>query len=132
MTTEFKRSRTVVIDSSYVVAYLLSDESVPEVEDFFEKMNKFTIYAPPLLRYEVTNALITCMRQKRLSEKEAHKAWKLFASHRITFLDIDFGTSIDIAVKNGITAYDASYIVLADDLKCPLLTLDNKLNSILR
>ena len=35
--------------------------------------------------------------------------------------------ALDLALEYGITAYDASYVALSDDLRLPLVTADQKL-----
>jgi hypothetical protein len=41
--------------------------------------------------------------------------------------DVDPGVLLDIGASYGLTAYDAAYLVLADQLAAPLLTFDQRL-----
>jgi predicted nucleic acid-binding protein len=45
----------------------------------------------------------------------------------LVFHDVDPGILLDIGARYGLTAYDAAYLVLADQLAAPLLTFDQRL-----
>ena len=49
------------------------------------------------------------------------------ADQQLVFHDVDPGVLLDIGARYGLTAYDAAYLVLADQLAAPLLTFDQRL-----
>ena len=48
----------------------------------------------------------------------------------IAIRDVDYGETVNLALKSELTAYDASYLWLADHLDAKLITLDAKLGKI--
>ena len=40
---------------------------------------------------------------------------------------VDGHQVLDLAIRSGCSTYDAEYVVLAQQLQCPLLTFDRKL-----
>lgn len=118
-----------VIDSSFILAHLLPDETSQNVQNFFDRLKQepITLFAPCILPFEVFNGIQTAIMRKRVTPQLAKKLQEQFM--RITFelQEIDLMDTSLIAQKHLLTIYDASYIYLAESLKIPLLTLDSKL-----
>lgn len=121
-----------VVDASFVLAFLLPDEEIPEVESLFDKYKsgQVSLVAPPLLLFEVFNSLKTAFKRHRLNETKICEIAQDFISLKIDLLSIDHMKTLDLAIKRDLTFYDASYVVLAAEQNCPLLTLDKKLQKL--
>ena len=86
-------------------------------------------WAVPLLcRHELANVLLQQMKHKRISNGEILSAWSDFEAiiggneHEVPMPEV-----VLLANERGITAYDAQYIWLAQDLNTKLVTEDRKL-----
>ena len=125
---------TFVVDTSFVLAYLLPDEKEREVEEMFTKFeeNKINFISPNLLAYETINGLRSAVVQKRQTPKAAMLLLQAFLDLGIFFEKTDEKEVLNLALQKSITAYDASYVWLAKSKNIKLLTLDKKLESILK
>lgn len=120
-----------VVDSSIAVAWLLPDEQSPATDALATRLEDGTAVAPALWLLEVTNALLTAQRRKRLTDREVDRSLGV-----LTALPIDVESSLPgeslalilaLARKLGLTAYDAVYVELAHRRRLPLATLDVRL-----
>ncbi len=81
---------------------------------------------------EVANAIWKAARlRKVLSEDEAWKAYEILrrivGKNVVIVPELDYlNRSLEIALKFGITVYDALYLALAEERGLPLLSLDDK------
>jgi predicted nucleic acid-binding protein len=126
------QKNTFVVDTSFVLAYLLPDEGGRVVEDIFSKFeeNKINFISPYLLSFEIMNGLRSATMQKRQSVNAAEHLLDAFLNMGILFENVNVKEVFRFAVRNGITAYDDSYVWLAKSKKLDLLTLDEKLENI--
>ena len=126
------QKNTFVVDTSFVLAYLLPDEGGQVVEEMFSKFeeNKITFISPYLLAFEIMNGLRSAAMQKRQSINAAEHLLDSFLNMGTLFEKVNEREVFRFAVKNDITAYDASYVWLAKSKKLELLTLDEKLEKI--
>ena len=129
-----KEKNSFVVDTSFVLAYLMPDEKEQGVEEMFSKFeeNKINFVSPYLLLYETMNGLRSAVVQKRLSPKQAELLLDSFLNIGILFEKVDEKQVLGLALNKSITAYDASYIWLAKSKKVKLLTLDETLKSVLK
>ncbi len=83
-----------------------------------------TLHAPSLLPYEITSVTL-----KKLRRGEAHAADGLAQAldMDIDLHEINAQEVCELAKRYQLSAYDASYLWLAAELKCPLATFDEKL-----
>ena len=128
------QNNTFVVDTSFVLAYLLPDEKVRNVEEIFSKFedNKINLLSPHLLVYETMNGLRSAVLQKRQTEKTAELLLDSFLNMGIHFEKVDEKGVLRLALKKSITSYDASYVWLAKSRNIGLLTLDEKLENVLK
>ena len=123
---------TFVLDTSFVLAYLLPDEKKRNVEEMFSRFeaNKISFIAPYLLAYETINGLRSAVMQKRQSPKTAERLLESFLNLGIGLENINEKDVFRLALNCGISAYDASYVWLAKTRKIKLLTLDEGLEKL--
>lgn len=115
-----------VIDTSVVVKWLNkeNEKHVKKAEILLELIieENLEVFLPELSKYELGNVLL---KSKKLSSKEAEIALGAFYSMPITFIteseDISI-TTYNIAYKNNITYYDASFLTLAKLYGITLIT----------
>lgn len=121
-----------IIDASYILSFLLSDEKIQETEEVFDKFSagEIRLYAPHLLTFEVLNALNVAVLRKRINFNVAQELAEYFLNLAITTLTIDPLKTLDLAHAKNLTFYDASYLYLSQAQNAPLLTLDKKLQSL--
>lgn len=119
-----------VIDASAILALLLPDEENSKKAKNLLKIivsAKNRLFAPKLLEFEVGNALRSAFLSKRIVYGSLEKLINNFKRIPIIFTDINTVKTMELAVKLGISFYDASYIYLAKSNKRKLLTLDHSL-----
>lgn len=85
---------------------------------------------PPLWRHEVLNVFATFVRSGGASLEEAQPKWDEAVLRFSDFeKDVDPLQALALAVRHGISAYDAQYVALAEELDVPLVTQDRRLLS---
>lgn len=121
-----------VIDSSYLLAYLLPDETNPQVQETFElyKAGSIRLISSPLLSFEVSNGMYAATLSKRISRISAKKLVESFLKLPITYEAVDTLQALELSFKYKISVYDASYLLLARQKNIPLLTLDKQLKKL--
>ena len=123
----------VVIDASSLVALVLPEQYSEWVEKQISEV--LYIHAPSLIAYEASNALWKKHVLLRIIDEE-----KYYNAVRVIEKMLDYIVNIhdykeflkkarDLALKEKITIYEASYIALAIKLKTKLITLDKKLKN---
>ena len=124
-----KSKKIVVVDASVVAKWFIDEEYTGEAlkmrEDY--KNGVVDIWSTQLMPFEVLNAL---RYNPEFSQKEIEKAANALSRYRIALYPLlnDLREScVRIALKYGITIYDASYISLGYHLNKELYTADEKL-----
>ena len=117
---------TAVADTNVVAALLLRRAENPDVTDSFVRDPDWRV--PSLWRSEFRHVLLKHVRSNLLSSTQALAVW----SRALTRLEskehaIDGHLVLDLAIRSGCSTYDAEFVVLAQQLNCPLLTFDRKL-----
>ena len=74
---------------------------------------------------EVRNSLLAADRQGRQTEDEAVDLDSLKALPILTDQEADLDTAMRLALKHGLSFYDALYLELASRRRLPLATLDD-------
>lgn len=116
----------IVVDTSVIIAVLLNE---PIKGSLVEVTSEATLYAPASLHWEIGNALSAMFKQKRISLDQAQKALRIYKQIVLNLIEVDLGKSIQVSSDHAIYAYDAYFIVCAQKLHAPLLSLDKGLNS---
>ena len=114
-----------VLDASVTAAWLLPDEESLLAEYVQDLLVQHHAVVPSVWWFEVRNTLLVAERRKRLSEDQTHFIQDSLASLPILFdREPDERGLMEIARRNGLTVYDASYVELGRRLALPLATLD--------
>lgn len=131
MVESTKEVSQIVVDASAVLSYIFPDEVTPKgVAIYFRKLAKRQIVfiSPPLLKFEIGNAIKSAVKQKRATEVDAINTINKFNELNIHYFTPDLSMTLLLSLKNNLTFYDASYLSLAQEKNAKLLTLDDKLN----
>ena len=119
----------VVVDASIVVKWFVEEEGSDKALRLRDKYidGEISIIAPELIIFEVLNALY----YKRLfSESEMKEISEALEAYSFTLYSLKgeyAEKTVETAVENGITIYDASYVALARIRDTYLYTADEKL-----
>lgn len=113
-----------VVDASAVAALLFSE---PEAEAVASALDGAELVAPSLLSFELANVcLMKCRRHPHLRDTLL-AAFQLRGRLGIAETAVDHRDVLELALTSGLTAYDASYLMLARKLGAELVTLDEAL-----
>lgn len=129
-----ENTKIYVVDTSYVLAFLLPDEKNDEVDEVFAKFKKgeVMLISSFLLSYEVLNSLRSAVIGKRITTEQAFLLIHSFEKLRIELMWADSSEILEYSLKYNITAYDSSYVTLSEEEKVNLLTFDKKLKKIVK
>ncbi len=121
---------TCVLDASYALAMILPDENSPADEVMAIIVNGGAL-VPAHWPTEIVNACVTAVRRGRFTKSEIMRALG-----DLTALDVEISPAdtlerslavIDLAIRHGLSVYDAAYLELAVRRKLPLATNDKQL-----
>jgi predicted nucleic acid-binding protein len=119
---------SLVIDCSVAICWLMPDERAAAADRAIRAVIASGAEAPALFTYEVANVLLVNERRKRISSAAAY-----LGDLGELDLRIDAGSretvarSVALALRFGLTVYDATYLELAQRRALPLATLDREL-----
>lgn len=120
---------TRVADASVIAALAFEEPKADEAERL---VSGFAIWAPTLLRYELTN---TAWKKARLHPEESAAIGQQLVkalSLDIQWAEVDHTAVLPLALETGLSTYDASYLYLANSLGVPLVTFDQQLQSVVQ
>ena len=119
----------VVVDASVIVKWFVeeegSDKSLKLRDQYIE--GRVGIIAPELVIFEALNALYY---KKLFSEDELKEISEALEAYSLTLYPLRgeyADKAVEIALKNDVTIYDASYIALAVIKDAHMYTADKKL-----
>jgi predicted nucleic acid-binding protein len=116
----------IVVDANVVVAFLLDSPLTPDARVIH--IRDATWVAHPLCRSEVLNALLQVTKARKISLSAAINAAETATSLLTDRTDgCEPSTILNKAHSTGLTAYDATYVVLARSLGVPLITEDRQI-----
>lgn len=115
---------TLVADASALVEWLVAQPNSPTLRAAFEGAD---VAAPTHVDAEVLNALRGLVRRGTVREPRARLALRQLRAADIERMSIPPLLERAWALRDNLTAYDALYVALAQELACPLLTADRRL-----
>lgn len=122
-----------VLDCSMTMAWIFADEASEASDALRDSLIEDYAVVPSLWAIEVANVLLVATRRGRIRELE----WsKLLEDIRVLPISVDNETSdqaltssLHLANRYNLTAYDAVYLELAQRKALPIATLDSKLRA---
>src|SRR5579862_7220129 len=116
----------IVLDASAAVDWILQTPAGKRIEQRLYS-RKESLHAPHLLDLEVTQVLRRLARQGVISGPRAEEAVRDLFDLRIHRYPHFVFLSRIWQLRSNLSAYDATYVVLAEELKATLITRDNRL-----
>ena len=118
----------VVVDTSAVLGVAMEDEAADFAIAVLEEIQQDGALAPSILWYELRNVLVVSERRGRISEQKSAAFLALLAELPIELTEPPSeGGVLELARRQGLSVYDASYLELAVRSGAPLATLDTGL-----
>lgn len=121
----------VVVDNSVALAWCFTDEHTTALIDLLYRVTETGAVAPSLWPLEALNGLLVAERRGRLNAGQRAELAKFL--HELPFLlddetaDRTWEGTARLAARFRLSAYDASYLELAERRRLPLATLDRDL-----
>lgn len=122
----------LVFDASVVAKWFFEEEETDLALTLLEehKLGKININVPVLLLFEFGNTLIKKFREDIDTQEEFNRDLADLLASELNFVaptqDL-LKLTCTLARKYEITFYDATYVALAQKLKCDFITADKKL-----
>ena len=113
-----------VVDASVIVDLLIEHPRTAAVRTAIEGVDGV---APALLDAEVLHAVTRYVRRGELSEDRAQQALSLLVDADIERFPIAPLVLPAWELRHNVSSYDAVYVALARELRCPLITCDRAL-----
>jgi predicted nucleic acid-binding protein len=125
-------ARRLVVDASVGVKLFLNEESSDLAQELFEQLlvdDDLEFYVPDLFFIECADVLWKSARARRISTRDALRAAADLQRLALVSLPTrEFARpALNIAATLGVTAYDACYLAVAEELRAPLVTADDAL-----
>lgn len=115
----------VVVDASLICACLFEEAEAPEAGQL---MAGKRLCAPRLLDQDVLN--VCAIKARRgLPPESTRRVLADFLDLPIDLVDPVLDDQLALALRYGLSGYDAAYLWLAAELRAPLLTFDRKLGA---
>ena len=114
--------RVKVVDASAIAALLFGE---PEADAIARRLGDARLVAPALLGFELANVCL--IKARRHPDQGLAAAFRLRDRLAVKEVAVDHDGALELAATTGLTAYDASYLWLAQKLGAELITLDKQL-----
>ena len=121
-----------VVDASVAIKLFIKQEGSEQAEALFDRLGTepgTELYVPDLFYAECANVLWQYVRRASYPAPEAKASLvrlQALALQRVTIPDL-VSEALGIAIAQSISAYDACYVELAERLRLPMVTADQKL-----
>lgn len=115
-----------VVDASVLIAALV--DSGPHGKWAEGILAGGALHAPELVRVETANILRRLERAKEITTPEANAAYDDLMQLNVELFSFDPFAERIWQLRHNVTSYDAWYVAVAEALKLPLVTLDERLS----
>lgn len=120
-----------VLDNSVVCGWFLENQATDYSESILERLRDDRAAVPALWELEFTNVLRTACLRQRLTAEAAQRVVGQIISLPI---DVDrqpvlASEILGLALRFGLSSYDAAYLELALRMQCPIATGDGPLRA---
>jgi len=116
----------IVFDTNIIVHLYVESGSSPQARQVILRDADWA--SPILWRSEFRNALVNCLRSGVLQKEKLFgimtAAEMMMSGHEYEVASDDV---LELSAETGCSAYDAEFVVLARDLRVPLVTTDKEL-----
>jgi len=116
--------RTLVVDASAIAAILFAEAEAASVA---EALSGCRLTAPALITTELASIALKKVRRESMDPEEIAAALAEFANLRVAVVAMAPGGLRGAALASKLSAYDAGYLLLAEELGALLVTLDKDL-----
>ena len=113
-----------IVDASALAALLFGE---PEAEAVADLLDGAQLAAPSLLGFELANVCLMKCRRHPEQRDGLVAGFRLLGRLGVEEIAVDHADVLDLTSETGLTAYDASYLWLARQLRAELVTLDKEL-----
>lgn len=122
--------KTYVVDASVAARFILGEDLGDEAREVLEGFveGRHDLVAPPLVAYEVGNALRTAVARGMVDAGEAHEVFSFFLSLNLGRMDASselLGGALAFSLERGVSFYDGVYVWFSKSVVAPLLTADD-------
>jgi predicted nucleic acid-binding protein len=114
----------MVVDASVVVAFSFRESAQDRAAAFLYSR---ALHAPSLLDYELASVALRKVRHENLSGADVAQGLIVVTDLAIQRHPSDPARLIELARRYSLTAYDAAYLALAEELGALLTTFDQRL-----
>jgi len=118
----------IVLDASAGIELLLQSPTGRRIERRIFSSPE-SLHAPHLIDVEITQVLRRCVHEKRITPERGEEALQDLGDLRLHRYPHDFLIPRMWELRATLTAYDASYVALAEALDAPIFTCDRKIAS---
>ena len=119
-----------VLDASVTLSWFFEDEVTPESAALLEALAEHEPVAPSIWIYEVVNTFVLAERNQRISAMHAKSSIQQLLALPVEVVPYPAIDSMhDLALRHGLTVYDAAYLNLATGRRIPLATRDRRLRA---
>lgn len=116
----------IVLDASAAVDWLLQTQAGQRIEQRIFARNE-TLHTVHLLDVEFAQVLRRLVRERKVTPSRAEEAIEDLTALRVTRYAPVLLLGRIWRLRQNLSAYDAAYVALAEALKAPLITRDQRL-----
>lgn len=128
---QHRQTVKAVVDASFILSTVFDESTSKDSRDAFEAIRLSEIYVPSQFNQEVSQAIYIGLQNDRISKIEANLFLKYLSELEFTVASSPNLLRLNqFCNKNQISSYDASYLLLAQDLGATLFTQDQQMKAI--
>ncbi len=119
-----------VLDASVALSWFYRDEVTPESAALLETIDSDAPVAPSIWIYELVNSFVVAERRSRITAEQAEASLEQLRALPVEVVAYpEIGATRRLAIRAGLSAYDAAYLDLALGRGIPLATRDDRLRA---